>query len=487
MQTFHTWGTFPSQAMLRWDNTETRGMISVGTSKGYAEPEVISPQAIANGEGDNYPLNLNHAIATWDQPVYIRLMAEMNGHWNAYCSYNLNGTFRGPAHSPAAYRQAWRRFTLIVRGGPVAEINNRLRKLGMPPIQATVGEFLPKPKVSLLWVPHSSPTPNIHANRWQVYWPGKKYVDWVGTDIFSTAPNWANLNRLYEGYKHKPFVIGEYSPMGEDDSPYVSNLFNWSNRHKRSKMLVYYQGFGDDPTFNVSNFPGVRAVLRGRLAGPRFQEYATGAARRRPRRDPDADVRVRAARPEGRALAAASFRLAHVQHRVVEPVLLAQPRDALGLELEPVAGAELRELRGVELPAAEDRPELVEVMLEAARRDDLEDPAGLVAGVPERVPLVARLERQVPDLRDDDVVAEQGAHAALDHEAVLVLARVPVKRRRQGPRRHRMLHEREAPARLLGPGHHPRADRSQVDRLAVARPDDPRPLRGVESLQLGGP
>ena len=43
-------------------------------------------------------------------------------------------------------------------------------------------------------------------------------------------------------------------------------------------MLVYYQGFGDDPTFNVSNFPGVRSVLRGRLGGGRFQEYALGAA-----------------------------------------------------------------------------------------------------------------------------------------------------------------------------------------------------------------
>jgi hypothetical protein len=278
MQTFHTWGTFPSQAMLRWDNTETRGMISVGTSKGYAEPEVISPAAIANGEGDNYPLNLNNAIAVWDQPVYIRLMAEMNGHWNAYCAYNQNGTYRGPAHSPAAYRQAWRRFALIVRGGPVAQINDRLRRLDMPPIQANVGEVLPTPKVALMWVPHSSPTPNIRANRWQVYWPGKKYVDWVGTDIFSTAPNWANLNRLYEGYKHKPFVVGEYAPMGEDDSSYVANLFSWSGRHKRSKMLVYYQGFGDDPTFGVSHFPGVRSVLRGRLAGARFQEYATGAA-----------------------------------------------------------------------------------------------------------------------------------------------------------------------------------------------------------------
>jgi hypothetical protein len=278
MQTFHTWGTFPSSAMQRWDITDTRGMISISTAKGYEEPEVITPAAIANGEGDNYPLNLNSAIAQWNQPVYLRLMAEMNGEWNPYCAYNRDGSFRGSAHSPAQFRQAWRRFTLIVRGGPVSVINAQLDKLGMPPIQAPVPEVLPTPKVALMWVPHSSPTPNIYANRASVYWPGEQYVDWVGTDIFSTAPNWNNLNNIYEGFKHKPFVIGEYAPFGEDDAGYVKTLFKWSRRHRRSKLLVYYQGFGHDPNFDISAFPAARSVLRGRLRGPRFVPFAYGAA-----------------------------------------------------------------------------------------------------------------------------------------------------------------------------------------------------------------
>jgi hypothetical protein len=47
-----------------------------------------------------------------------------------------------------------------------------------------------------------------------------------------------------------------------------------------------------------------------------------------------------------------------------------------------------------------------------------------------------------------------------------------------------MLEEREPATRLLGPGHEPSADRSQVDRLAVVGSDDSRPLRGIESLQV---
>jgi hypothetical protein len=277
LQTFHTWGTFPSLAMQRWDITDTRGMISISTAKGYEEPELISPAEIANGEGDTYPLNLNSAIAQWNQPVYLRFLAEMNGEWNPYCAYNRDGSFRGPSHSPTQYRQAWRRFALIVRGGPVSVINAKLAQLGMPPIQAAVPEILPIPPVALMWVPHSSPTPNISANGAEVYWPGRKYVDWVGTDIFSTAPNWKNLNGIYKDFNRKPFVIGEYAPFGEDDAAYVKRLFGWSRRHKRSKLLVYYQGFAHDPTFDIARFPAARAVLRSRLAGARYLPFAYGA------------------------------------------------------------------------------------------------------------------------------------------------------------------------------------------------------------------
>src|ERR687896_314427 len=72
---------------------------------------------------------------------------------------------------------------------------------------------------------------------------------------------------------------------------------------------------------------------------------------------------------------------------------------------------------------------------------------------PERVPLVARLEAQVARPRLDDVVAQQCAHAPLEDEAVLVLARVQVQRRGQRARRHWMLDERDALARL-GPVDH---------------------------------
>src|SRR5438046_481065 len=84
--------------------------------------------------------------------------------------------------------------------------------------------------------------------------------------------------------------------------------------------------------------------------------------------------------------------------KAIEPVFLAGPRQAVGLDLEAVAGPQRPELAGIEVRSLHEGTELVEEMLEAPRRDDLQDPARLVAGVPEGVPLVARLERQVAHL-----------------------------------------------------------------------------------------
>src|SRR5687767_14252565 len=119
------------------------------------------------------------------------------------------------------------------------------------------------------------------------------------------------------------------------------------------------------------------------------------------------------------------------EDRVPEAVLLGDRGSGFGIELDSVGlrevSEESRHLFRDHLVRLDLRAELAEQALETARRDDLQDPAGLVARVPEGVPLVAGLEHQVADLRVHDLAAELSAHAALDHEAVLVLASVAVE------------------------------------------------------------
>src|SRR5918999_3074579 len=152
---------------------------------------------------------------------------------------------------------------------------------------------------------------------------------------------------------------------------------------------------------------------------------------------------------------------------------LDQARNRVRLHLELVAGAKLGQGLRRRCGHATHVGELLEEALEPGGRDDLEEPRGLVAGVPEGVPLVARLEDQVAGAADHDLVAKQRADAALEHVAVLVLAEVAVQGRRERPRRHRVLHERE-PLVGLGPiDHEPDADASEEPGLAVARSDHP--------------
>ena len=81
-----------------------RLMLHISTAQSYGVREVISPRGIARGQGDAYLLSLNRRIDEAGEPVYVRLMAEMNQTNNAYCAFNrerhVARTRRtAPAHS----------------------------------------------------------------------------------------------------------------------------------------------------------------------------------------------------------------------------------------------------------------------------------------------------------------------------------------------------------------------------------------------------
>src|SRR5207302_6923920 len=133
-----------------------------------------------------------------------------------------SGSYRGAAHSQAAYKQAWRRVALILRGGPLATIDSRLHTLRMPPVRVGPGVApatpkgaaqplpdLPRPQVAMLWVPMTGGLPDIAGNQPSDYWPGRRWVDWIGTDFYSKFPNFAGLDRFYGAFRGLPFAFGE--------------------------------------------------------------------------------------------------------------------------------------------------------------------------------------------------------------------------------------------------------------------------------------
>ena len=99
----------------------TMGQVPMlGLSTGGGEgggAEAITAGQIARGAGDSFLVALNQALAAWGKPIYIRPLAEMNGHWNAYCAFNRDGSPRSVDHSTAAFRHAFARSTSSCMAG----------------------------------------------------------------------------------------------------------------------------------------------------------------------------------------------------------------------------------------------------------------------------------------------------------------------------------------------------------------------------------
>ncbi len=270
---FVTWGRSFQSAFGQARANHARLMLHISTAQGYGSPEQITPLAIANGRGDGYLLSLGEEIARSHQPVYIRLLPEMNQANNAYCAFNSDGSSRGASHSTASFRQAWRRTVLILRGGPLASIDARLRALGLPPVRGTSAAALARSPVAFLWVPQTAGSPETQANSASAYYPGDAYVDWVGTDFYSLYPNFSGLQRFYSEHPGKPFAFGEWALWNGDDPGWVQQLFAFISSHPRVRMALYNQGEREGGPFRLSRYPESRRAIRRLIASPRFLAY----------------------------------------------------------------------------------------------------------------------------------------------------------------------------------------------------------------------
>jgi hypothetical protein len=249
---------------------DTAAMLSIAP-----EDSGLTPGGIARGEGDAFLVGLNRLLAEHGEATFVRPLSEMNNGGNAYAPYDLSGRSRGPANSVARLRSAWRRFALVVRGGPVEEIDAALRRLGMPPVRTDAAQ-LPQPPVALMWVPLSFGNPEIPKNHPRHFWPGARYVDWVGTTWYSPYKASSAMDSFYRYplWRDKPFAFAEWGVWGRDDPGFVRQFFGFVRSHPRVRMAVYYQSALLKPEFRLSAHPGSRAALRRAMRWPRLTGVA---------------------------------------------------------------------------------------------------------------------------------------------------------------------------------------------------------------------
>jgi len=277
MESFRTWGSDFPDSIRRWQTARTRPMIHISTADNNDGHELITPAQIAAGQGDRYLVRLNKVFYEKEMPAYVRPLGEPNRCLNVWAAYDCAGASRGPEHSPTAYKRAFRRIYVIVHGGGKrSKINRRLAEAGLPPLTINV-RALPKAPVAIVWSPLPSGSPTVPQNRPKHFYPGSRWVDWVGTDFYAAYPEWKALTGLYRRFSGKPFALPEWGVESGDDPSFVSKLFAWVRSHHRCKLMVYYQDFGDTSSYRIQNYSASLSVLRARLHSGRFPSYAPDA------------------------------------------------------------------------------------------------------------------------------------------------------------------------------------------------------------------
>ena len=220
LQTFHPWGNSLNQAFERWRETGTRPILHISTANDQTLAEMITPAQIALGGGDDYLLQLNDFFAKRGLPAYIRPLGEPNRCLNVWSAVTCDGAPRGGEHTTGWNKQAFRRISTIVRGGNTIEgIIASLAVIGLPPVTRSKGPpptSLPAAPVSIVWAPLPAGSPRVKGNFPGNYWPGARWIDWVGTDFYSQYPYWRDLNRFY---KSSMLGVGAAGPGRRESVP----------------------------------------------------------------------------------------------------------------------------------------------------------------------------------------------------------------------------------------------------------------------------
>ena len=274
IESFRTWGSDFPESIERWQAARARPVLHITTADNSDGHELIDPRSIAQGYGDEYLLRLNKLFTEKKMRAYIRPLGEPNRCLNVYASYDCAGQPRDAAHKPRWYKLAFRRIYLLVHGGGKRrQIDARLAKAGLPPLQSEAGG-LPKAPVAVIWSTLPAGSPTVPHNRPKNFYPGDDYVDWVGTDFYSDNQDWKALTGLYNRFASKPFALPEFGVSSGDDPGFVKRLLTWVERHKRCRMLVYYQDFGSTSSYRIQNYPASLGVLSRKLHSPLFPSFA---------------------------------------------------------------------------------------------------------------------------------------------------------------------------------------------------------------------
>jgi beta-mannanase len=103
-----------------------------------------------------------------------------------------------------------------------------------------------------VWAPNATDEPRASWNHWTAYYPGDRYVDWVGIDGYNwgstVGGTWQSFSSIirpiYSDYAaRKPIMIAETSSVERDDASkaqWITNARAWMKAHPAVAAFVWF-------------------------------------------------------------------------------------------------------------------------------------------------------------------------------------------------------------------------------------------------------
>jgi hypothetical protein len=205
----------------------------------------FSLRRIAGGAFDRYIAGWARALRGLRSTVYLRPMHEMNGNW-----YPWAGLVNG--NSPKQFRRAWRRMHRI---------------------------FLRHGARNVRWVFAPITEDLTPANRFERYYPGRRYVDVLALDGYNwgaTKPRfggWRSFGTVFRRpYRRlsrlgpQPIWIAEVASAteGGDKAAWVRDMFRTAGRMRRLRAIVWMDTIDRvEGDWRIRSPANVAAAFRG--------------------------------------------------------------------------------------------------------------------------------------------------------------------------------------------------------------------------------
>jgi beta-mannanase len=201
-----TWEPWRAESGTQWQPDFELRKIAAGNFDGYIR---------------RYARNLKRTRTT----VYVRMMHEMNGEYYPWGGVTNN-------NNAARFKRAWR------------HVVGQFRKVGAR-------------NVKFVWCPLAIDVPNVRKNRFERYYPGRRYVDVLALDGFNWGldqPGWGGWQSFKKVFKRgytrisrlgrQPVWFTEVSSVsnGGDKAKWVRDMWATAERWKRLKAIVWYDG-----------------------------------------------------------------------------------------------------------------------------------------------------------------------------------------------------------------------------------------------------